>query len=44
MAARKVRIYQEDWLPFQNLPAAVAAFERATGSEITVSELPSRLN
>ena len=31
MAARKVRIYQEDWLPFQNLPAAVAAFERATG-------------
>ncbi|MFZ1429788.1 MAG: extracellular solute-binding protein [Geminicoccaceae bacterium] len=31
MAARKVRIYQEDWLPFQNLPAAVAAFEQATG-------------
>ena len=31
MPARKVRIYQEDWLPFQNLPAAVAAFERATG-------------
>ena len=21
MAARRVRIYQEDWLPFQNLPA-----------------------
>ena len=31
MPARKVRIYQEDWLPFQNLPAAVAAFEQATG-------------
>ena len=31
MAARKVRIYQEDWFPFQNLPAAAAAFERATG-------------
>ena len=31
MTARKVRIYQEDWLPFQNLPAAIAAFERATG-------------
>jgi multiple sugar transport system substrate-binding protein len=31
MSPRKVRIYQEDWLPFQNLPAAIAAFERATG-------------
>ena len=31
MAVRKVRIYQEDWLPFQNLLAAVAAFEQATG-------------
>ena len=31
MPGRKVRIYQEDWLPFQNLPAACAAFERATG-------------
>jgi len=31
VAARRVRIYQEDWLPFQNLPAAVQAFEAATG-------------
>src|SRR4051812_44293573 len=31
MARHKVRIYQEDWFPFQNLPAAIAAFERATG-------------
>ncbi|MFO1036671.1 MAG: extracellular solute-binding protein [Geminicoccaceae bacterium] len=31
MAARRVRIYQEDWLPFQNLPAAAKAFEAATG-------------
>ncbi|MFL5336953.1 MAG: extracellular solute-binding protein [Geminicoccaceae bacterium] len=31
MPGRKVRIYQEDWLPFQNLPTACAAFERATG-------------
>lgn len=31
MATRKVRVYQEDWMPFQNLPAALEAFEQATG-------------
>ena len=37
MAARKVRIYQEDWFPFQNLPAAAAAFERATGIGVEIA-------
>ena len=26
-----VRVYQEDWWPFQNLPKALAAFTRRTG-------------
>jgi ABC-type glycerol-3-phosphate transport system substrate-binding protein len=29
--ARAVRVYQEDWWPFQNLPKALKAFERQTG-------------
>jgi ABC-type glycerol-3-phosphate transport system substrate-binding protein len=29
--ASAVRVYQEDWWPFQNLPKALKAFERATG-------------
>jgi len=28
---RTVRVYQEDWWPFQNLPAALARFTRETG-------------
>ena len=28
---RTVRVYQEDWWPFQNLPDALAEFERQTG-------------
>ncbi len=29
--ARPVRVYQEDWWPFRNLPNALKAFERETG-------------
>jgi ABC-type glycerol-3-phosphate transport system substrate-binding protein len=29
--ARPVRVYQEDWWPFRNLPNALKAFERQTG-------------
>lgn len=28
---RRVRVYQEDWWPFQNLPAALRRFSAATG-------------
>lgn len=28
---RPVRVYQEDWWPFRNLPSALAAFEHQTG-------------
>jgi ABC-type glycerol-3-phosphate transport system substrate-binding protein len=31
MTRRPVRVYQEDWWPFQNLPAALAAFTARTG-------------
>ena len=31
MATAVVRVYQEDWWPFQNLPQALRAFERQTG-------------
>lgn len=31
MAKPTVRVYQEDWWPFQNLPKALRAFERETG-------------
>jgi ABC-type glycerol-3-phosphate transport system substrate-binding protein len=31
MAKTAVRVYQEDWWPFQNLPKALRAFEDATG-------------
>ncbi len=31
MGRRAVRVYQEDWHPFQNLPAALKAFEAETG-------------
>ena len=28
---RSVRVYQEDWWPFRNLPNALERFERETG-------------
>ena len=28
---RPVRVYQEDWWPFRNLPNALERFERETG-------------
>ena len=28
---RPVRVYQEDWWPFRNLPNALGRFERETG-------------
>ena len=31
MAKAVVRVYQEDWWPFQNLPHALKEFERQTG-------------
>src|SRR5690242_18580543 len=30
-SARPVRVYQEDWWPFQNLPAALRRFSKETG-------------
>lgn len=30
-STRTVRVYQEDWWPFQNLPVALRAFTEATG-------------
>lgn len=32
-----VRVYQEDWWPFRNLPAALAAFTRRTGIRTELS-------
>ena len=31
MSQPTVRVYQEDWWPFQNLPNALREFERQTG-------------
>ena len=30
---RPVRVYQEDWWPFRNLPNALERFERETGTK-----------
>ena len=37
MSRRVVRVYQEDWWPFQNLPHALRAFERETGIRTELS-------
>ncbi|HET7715982.1 MAG TPA: extracellular solute-binding protein [Bauldia sp.] len=37
MARPVVRVYQEDWWPFQNLPKALRAFTEATGIETELS-------
>lgn len=37
MAKPVVRVYQEDWWPFQNLPRALKAFESATGIRTELS-------
>ena len=38
MAKAVVRVYQEDWWPFQNLPNALKEFERQTGIGAELSE------
>jgi multiple sugar transport system substrate-binding protein len=35
--SQPVRVYQEDWWPFQNLPTALRAFERETGIKTELS-------
>jgi len=37
MSPLVVRVYQEDWWPFQNLPAALKRFERETGIKTELS-------
>jgi ABC-type glycerol-3-phosphate transport system substrate-binding protein len=37
MSQPVVRVYQEDWWPFQNLPHALKAFERETGIRTELS-------
>lgn len=37
MVKPAVRVYQEDWWPFQNLPHALAEFERQTGISTELS-------
>jgi ABC-type glycerol-3-phosphate transport system substrate-binding protein len=35
--SRPIRVYQEDWFPFQNLPKALARFSAQTGVPTTLS-------
>ena len=37
MSQPVVRVYQEDWWPFQNLPHALREFERQTGIKTELS-------